>query len=311
MSYTFRIRFIPAPNNAIHSEETEIAIPAPNQPGVLAIRNPKRQPLKDAERLVLVGTGYASEQQAIEAGTILQMALKVSLAKVRIGVDFGEEAPKGRYTEAGLSMLSAEHEKTVLNDVHGLMVFRTDLNPKFAAIEAVGVRGVNPQVVATTFAQCIAKWATLSDQDLLAYSLFNGSFFQVTQTGRFLLLIMAIEALIAPAPRSTEAIDHVNEIIKMTQSASIPPSEKTSIIGALEWLRNESINQAGKRLALDRLSNRTYGNRTAPQFFSHCYELRSLLVHGKLPVSRHEEIRSLVAMLEIFVADLLTVPVLG
>jgi hypothetical protein len=191
------------------------------------------------------------------------------------------------------------------------MVFRTDLNPKFAANEATGVRGVNSQVVATTLAQCIAKCATLSDRDLLAYSLFNGSFFQATQNGRFLLLIMAIEALMDLASRSAQAVNHVNELIDKTSTANIPIVERDSIIGALAWLRKESIKQAGKRLVVNRLGDRPYGNRPAPKFFSDCYDLRSQLVHGSLPISDTESIRQVVSILEEFVADLITVPILG
>jgi hypothetical protein len=54
-----------------------------------------------------------------------------------------------------------------------------------------------------------------------------------------------------------------------------------------------------------------YGDRTAPDFFSYCYQMRSNLVHGNLPVPTFEEVGGVAATLEVFVSDLLTGPVLG
>jgi hypothetical protein len=172
-------------------------------------------------------------------------------------------------------------------------------------------RAISADNFQTTFLACVQLRPSLGAQDLLAYSLFHSSFFQPSSDSRFLLLVMAIEALLTPAPRSPQARDHVNRLIEQTRSAPLPEHEKNSMIGALSWLRNESINQAGRCLALNRLHDRPYNEQSAPDFFSYCYQLRSNLVHGKLPVPTFGEISYAAGTLEVFVADLLTSPVLG
>lgn len=78
--------------------------------------------------------------------------------------------------------------------------------------------------------------------------LFNSSFFRPGTDARFLLLTMAIEALIEPAQKSSEAMQLVDGFIEQTKKSAVQRSEKDSLIGSLKWLRDESITKAGQRL---------------------------------------------------------------
>lgn len=312
MSYTFRIRFNRSPHDTLESNDPELLMPIPNTGINVSLRNPKiDQPIKDADQLVLTGDGYSSEEAAAEAGILFQTALKVALARVRVGADFGERAAKSFFTPHGLRMIEEQSGQKVLNNVHGLMVFPSEPKPRFGSMNPQMVRGTSPHGFKAAFICAIEKQPSLTDREQLAYSLFNASFFQRTAESRFLLLVMAIEALIDPLLRSQEGLDHVDKLIEETTAANILPAEKVSMIGALRWLRNESINQAGKRLASNRLGSRHYSDESAPEYFSYCYKIRSDLVHGNLPTPTFEEVGSVAGTLEVFVSDLLTMPFLG
>ena len=287
-------------------------VSVPGESASIALKNlTPDQPIKDAEQLALFGHGYASSHEAIEAGQKYQLALMLALARVRVGADFGQRAAKGVYTEHGLKWLEQQIGHRVLNGAHGLMVFATDPKPRFAAATAKMVRGTNADAFQLLLLEAIAKRPTLSDREQLSFSLFNASFFQPSADSRFILLVMAIEALIEPKQRSPEAQDHAEELIAKTQQAKLPSTEKDSMLGSLRWLLQESINQAGKRLVAARLGDREYGEMPASKFFSHAYQLRSNLVHGNLPYPTFEQIGSICGPLEVFVSDLLTSPVLG
>lgn len=312
MTYSFRIRFNRSPTDTIQTDATELLVPVPDKGVSVALRNPEAdQPIKDAEQLALHGSGYSSDEEATEAGERYQLALMVALARVRVGADFGNRAAKGAYTEHGLKWLEQQIGQRVLNSVHGMMVFRSDPKPRFALTNAKMVRGTNADVFQAVLLDAIEKQPSLTEQEKLAFSLFNASFFQPTADSRFLLLLMAVEALIEPALRSSEVRDHVHQLIAQTQTAAIPDVEKDSMLGALPRLLRESINQAGKRLVSSRLGNRRYSEKPATDFFSHCYQLRSNLVHGVLPYPTFEEVGNVAGTLEVFVSDLLTSPVLG
>jgi hypothetical protein len=78
---------------------------------------PRDATLKDADRWVLVGDGYHSEQEALEDGERLQDALTIALARLRIGVNLGDRSAKGQFTDLGLRSLEASSGHRVLNDV--------------------------------------------------------------------------------------------------------------------------------------------------------------------------------------------------
>ena len=145
-----------------------------------------------------------------------------------------------------------------------------------------------------------------TEKETLALDLFNASFFQQTVDSRFVVLVMAIEALLDPRPRSAAAVTEVESMMKATlESQSLTPDEKKSLLGSLKWLKSESINQAGRRVAADRLgARRCTWTRKSPTFFSYCYSIRSRLVHGENPLPTQEEVGSAVGQLEVFVSDL-------
>jgi len=264
-----------------------------------------------AMQLALTGEGYASEEEARLAGERYQSALMVTLARHRIGADFGQRTSKGVITDYYLSVLREAHGQRFLNDIHGLMVYTTEPKPRFASVDAVPTRGVDPKRFCEVFSAAVDAKPVLSERENVAFSCFNASFFRQSADSRFLLLMMAIEALLDPRPRSDAARAHVDFLITQTQVAALSASERQSMIGALRWLSNESISQAGRNLSSELLGQRIYKGRPADKFFTFCYGLRSALVHGSIPYPSFWEIANTAADLEVFVADLLTVRFLG
>lgn len=105
------------------------------------------------------------------------------------------------------------------------------------------------------------------------------------------MLMMAVETLIEPAPRPDAVRAHVERVIALTKQADLPEVEKDSVVGSLRWLLNETICQAGRRLA-ESLKGRAYMEQTPAKFFTSCYELRSRLVHGYYPRPAFEEVNA-------------------
>ena len=82
------------------------------------------------------------------------------------------------------------------------------------------------------------------------------------------------------------------------------------MLGLLNWLRQDSISQSGRKLASRRLGDRKYLDKTPEVFFKYCYEVRSRLVHGKIPIPTIDETNAISGALEVFVSDLLSGPLL-
>jgi len=282
-------------------------IPTNNEQLSIALRARKDElTIKESDQLALIGTGYDSIDEANIAGIEFQNALMVALASVRVGADFGDRAAKGMFTGYGLKWAEKLFNRKVLNNIHGLMTYQSDQEIRFVSMNGDLVRGTTLESFMLAFTNAIKKKPTITKRDLLAYSLFNGSFFQPKADSWFLLLVMAVEALIELAPRSTEATNHITSLIQETKSSELEENEKNSIIGSLRWLKKESINQSCKRLINKQLGNTIYADKTAEKFFTYCYNLRSDLVHGNIPTPTFKEIGSAAATLEVLVSDLLT-----
>ncbi len=144
----------------------------------------------------------------------------------------------------------------------------------------------------------------LTEERQVAYDFFAASFSQRSADARFALLMMALESLVEPRSRAPALRQHVESLIKSTEESGLPPGEVRSLVGSLSWLKNESIGQAGRRLARQ-LNAKKYMDESPERFFTHCYELRSRLLHGVHPVPTRQEVDERAAPLEVFVADLL------
>ena len=122
-------------------------------------------------------------------------------------------------------------------------------------------------------------------------------------------MVTAIEALIETRPRSNEAVNHVENLIKLTRdSESLTQQDRDSLITSLGKLREQSIGKLGRELAATTLKGYTYKNLSPSNFFQRCYEIRSRLVHGSTPSPPvFSEVGEFVVPLKKFVSDLLII----
>lgn len=304
--FSYRIRFRRSPRDTINIDDPEWRTTHLAKPVCLSSSN-RDEPIRDAGEWVVVGKGWRTEADALDAGAQCLDALTRTLAALRIGADFGSRAPSGGFFKAGLEMLGGGQDRPVLNDVHGVMGYKSEPRPRLARFGPITpLRGVPPDRFERAFSQAIAEFEPLSDMERVSAELFGASYFQDSADTRFLLLMMAVEALIELRQRPAESLEHVERLISLTkESAKLADSERASLLGTLDWMRNQSIRQAGRELARSRLAGREYSKRSPSTFFTECYDVRSRLVHGSVSLPTPKETGSLTAPLELFVSDLL------
>jgi hypothetical protein len=310
VSYCFRIRFHLPDRLNIDLPDNEVVLnESPERGERVVLRARGERAIREAHDLVVIGKSYASESEAEEAGTKWQATLQKGFAHANIGADFGARAPQSVVTEHGLRYFGAQMGKRVLSDAHGLMVFECDPWPKFIGFGAKATGGVGGARVVAAIRAAAHIGVGMSDRESLAYDLYSASFSQPSADARFVMLMMAVETLLEPKARSAEAVAHVESMIAATKQSGLPKGEIDSIAGTLSWVREESIGQAGRRLARS-LGNRRYMDEEPARFFTRCYELRSQLVHGHYPRPTMSEVSNRMAQLELFVSHLLSVQLL-
>jgi hypothetical protein len=317
VSYTFRIRFNRAPSTTILTDAPEIQLPAREAGISLALRATSGKPLQEDEQWAFVGEGYGSERSAWEAGSRIQDILTLVLAKLRIGVNFGNRSPihgqfiKTQFSPKGLQQTQQLlKDERHLNDDPGLSVYLSEPKSKFIVWPMNVYWAKNLDNFKATFLSTLTQERTPTNRERIAFELFFASFFQTGADVRLLLLVMAVESLIERQLKSNEAVAYIDKFMTQIKLSDIAAPEKSSLIGSLnDYVKYESIKAAGRRLASRILGDTLYNDKHAPAFFSYCYDLRSALVHGTPPSL--EEISRIGEPMENFVSDLLTSPLLG
>jgi hypothetical protein len=263
------------------------------------------EPLRDADRIVIRGEGYDTEEAARSAGDRWRDIVCRGLARLHLGADFGERRPHSVLTEAGEQQYSQSLGHPVLSETPGVTTFLCQPAPRFLRMDVEGCRRPSPQQCAAVFFAAADRPEPLVQSERLAFDLYSGSFFETSADARLLMLTMAVETLLDPKERSQAVREHVQRLIQLTDDAPLESSEVASIRGSLTWLLDESIGQAGRRLART-LEPRRYSGLAPGAFFTKCYGVRSALVHGHAPRPERDEVDLLAADLELFVGHLLS-----
>jgi Apea-like HEPN len=305
MSWCFRLRFDLSKRVKLEFDGAEWVIVDNDSTQVVMHPADGSKTIAEAKRLSLHGGSYGTKSLAAVAGERWRDWLILAFSNINVGVDFGDRAPPGEFTSYALAVASSAAETQVLKDVHGLMTYECDPRPVFLRVGPItGIVSSPHERLVEALNRAIAAEATLTPRGRLAYDLYSASFLESNTDARFVMLMMAVETLIELQARSAEAQELVNKLIDLTRNSGLSTKEIASIQGALRWLRQESINQAGRRLA-STLRGRTYGEEDPETFFVRCYDLRSRLVHGATPRPMTSEIGLRAAYLEHFVSNLI------
>lgn len=263
-------------------------------------------PLSETSEAVLLGTGYATEQEASANGGRWLDILQVALARLNIGADFHERSPElaSAFSDYGLAILTAESEHPVLNDRPGVIVYE-EPRPLFASSKAEAV--VRPSLrraTATFKAASQLVDLRVTERRRLSFQLFAASFFQPSADARLLMAMMAVETLIEPQPRPRQVQELVESLMDQIKRSGLPNSQVSSLLGSMNWMLDESIGQAGRRL-VSILGSRQYNGMPPAKFFTKCYHLRSALVHGHLARPEMMEVDVHASVLQMMVGELL------
>jgi hypothetical protein len=270
--------------------------------------------IETSRSLVLQGSGWVTAEDAQCHGRIYADILARTCARLGMGADFGERtSAKSWFTKAGLDALSRQAGKPVLNDIHGLMVYDQAGHPSllFSVLRAEAVVGVSLEQFLTVFNAALSRPRDLSDEERAAVVMFNASFFPDSADGRFMLLIMAAEAVFLEQQLQSDAVvETVRKLKLLVKDAALEADEKQKLMSRLGQLCLESKRDAGARTITEKLGTRKYNGMPAAEFFDRCYDLRGRLAHGDVPLPTLQEINGVVAELERLVSELLSTDLL-
>lgn len=304
--FRFRLRFDLAQAYRIGSDLDELDLLALASGEHLQLRSGATgSPIKDHARAAVVGGLYGTPDEARAAAEKCKRALLCWAVEQRVGIDFGDGKQRSMVTKAGLAILQEKHQCPVRNDIHGIDVYEHADNLKFVCVDANAQVGKNPATLIETVCREYVGDRKLTEKQLLAGEIYTSSFFDISARSRFITLVTAVEALLEPPKRTDNVQTLVEDLMSRTRQSTVEEATKTSIVGSLQWLRNDSIGQTGRSLARRLLPEERFDGQSAADFFSRCYSLRSQLLHHGSIGDGSVDTLHLANTMEAFVAHLL------
>jgi hypothetical protein len=305
--FKFRIRITTAPQSRLNVAATELDLALDLRAPVLLKTFGEPRTIADSRELVVLGGPYDDPETAHKDGSRVIEAMGRAFASLRLGVDTAGFRAGAQFGQAGLEWLSQGTEQQILNDDQGLLVFDSGVPTRWAHANAPEVRiGVAPARLGRITNAALTRNIRLSAKEALSLELYHSSHFEQSGRARFLTLMIAIEAMLEPAPREPAALQLVDAFTEAVAGASgFSEGEQASLLGSLRYLRDDSISRTGRRLATARLGQRSYARKRADKFFTYCYDLRSAIVHRGQFDSDNGAADLPIGDLDHFVADLI------
>ena len=144
------------------------------------------------------------------------------------------------------------------------MVFPSDPAPIF-------VNPSNPTLLLSTqpdrfqkiLSVALERSLAVPDGELLAFELFSGSQFEVSERARFLALLMAVESTLPDTPRDSNSLMLIEYLLSIIQTCKqVDDSNRASLAGAVSRLRYQSARAGAKNLLTARLGTSRVLNLT-------------------------------------------------
>lgn len=308
-NYDFRVRFRLPEHFAFNYEKSALDLRLPSGRGICTLTTYGEQSMKEAQWLLVkdAGDGFPTEEEAAEAGRRVKTAILWCGAKMRMGVDAGDDRAHGGMGEFLIDQYRNENGIRLLYEVHGMQAYEEDplLPTRFVNFTGDG-KVLRPiETFVQNILQAVDMDLELTEKETLGFELYGLSHFEAGERARFLTLVTAIDSVTESKARSSEAVDLVDRFINLTHDSGLSKPETDSMVDNLGYIKQESISKTGRDFVDSFLGNEEYGGETAKNFFQRCYTARSQLVHNGKVSDDTDDVRSLVDELDRLVGDLL------
>lgn len=306
MTYGFRVCFrFPGPHFIAGDDDHIVFGTVANAVQLKLAAGAPKTTLGDSDRFSVSGGAFDTSTQAQEAAESVWNALLLLSAQGRWGIDLGQAAQRSfSMSDALKNILDESSGASAVEDHLGVTVFPSVPTPIFIRMEGSGFASYPAQSFVASLADTIGRYRLVSPRAELAAGLYALNHFVARDPARFLLLFIAVEALLEPACRSQAARAHVDSLIEATRKSALPEAEIESICSVLPFQKRESIARTGRLLAEQLLATNSYDGLTPGDFFAKIYRVRCALVHrGQF---EPPQLRSLVSETDRFVADIVT-----
>lgn len=297
MIFAYRIRFHFCEGNMLNSDQHYVEFNIDKH--TYRLKAAVGKSLKETNEVVLNCSGFETEEEAFLQGRKLQKCLSVCGAMLKRGIDVGKEKTLTGSSQY-LKEIAEKQGVQLINDVHGLSVYRDDIETKV-------ITGLAPTVVVSfktekfisTLENAYSLAPEFTEMEKIAFDLYNSSYFETTPTARFLTLVSAVETMSKIDNMEEEVIKLIDNLITLSKQSKLDKKNKNSVVNRLRILKKQSISASTRQLI------QKYLGEDESRLFSKIYNIRSGLLHDGVLRCNANEFAEKLKQLEKMVSQLL------
>lgn len=223
--------------------------------------------------VVFKGCGYASEDDARNAGKRLGDALLIEGAVGWLGIDIGFNRNTLQFSDVIHNTIKEKSGRELKGEMHGLMVFEED-SITIIGLDARGSTSVKSQTLKEKLDPWFFSNKQLTERQKTCAALLNNSFFVPSADTQFVLRISEIETLCEEQQVGPETLEIIVELVRHLETLKVSNDVISRTKERLNGLRRESINQLVKMKFENLLTAKE------AEAFKALSRLRGKLLHG-------------------------------
>lgn len=232
------------------------------------------------QRLDLRSQSVSDEAEAKLLGQRAIASLMVIALRKGFGITLSERLPTGTVFNAGRRLLAGDKWDALLDDLLGLTVYEDVGRVGFIGVGPIRLQaGITALAFTEAWSNVYGSATPPSEAVLTSFDLWASSRSESSSRARFLLLVMAIEALVTPAARPDSEQLVVKALLESVENSSLEDEAKNRLLNAVRGLMMESIGRSC-RTAIEQ----AFGADEAKGFGS-AYKFRNIIAHGGTPPS--------------------------
>lgn len=309
-SYRFRLRWRLEPGHSLKGLDQPLIVSLPES-GECELKAIGDQTQTGGQDLALKSGAFEGQDAAKVAGEKLLAGLLLASIRQGFGLSVQPRIPTGGVTKRGKAVLGGDRFDTIHDDAYGLTVFEEMGRTGFVRVpEPRLLTGNYAARFCETWSTAVHDCAELDERTSISCDLYASSRFENSSRARFLLLVMAVEALAEQWNRSEVELALINRLMDAIAKAGLSQEQSAALLSGVGQLKRVSISHACRTYLTRSIAEGIVTDVEAARHFSKCYRTRGQIVHGGTTPSP-EELTNKSNRIEKTIRELLTASLEG
>ena len=281
MAYRFRLRWRLEHGRSLEGLHQPLTVNLVPGIGDCELRPVGDESHVGGQDLALESGTFDSVEAAEAAGEKALAGLLLASVRQGFGLMIRARIPGGMITNYGKNMLAGGRFDRVYDDSYGLTVFEDTGRTGFAELSEARFLSNDPaERFVDTWSSAVTNAARWDERILVSYDLYASSRFESSSRARFLLLIMAIEALVEQPDRSESELALITRLLETITEAHLPKEQSAALLSGVGKLKRVSISYACRTYLAWSIAAKAVTDPGAADHFTMCYQIRGRIIHG-------------------------------